>query len=558
LKKIMKHNIKHILSLCVALTITLGSCTKEFLEIEPQDRLTADNFYKTPGEIKAATASLYGFPWFDFNDKFFWLAGDVMSGNMYYTYDQEGQFFFFSYSGGNAHLTSGWKGLFRVVSYANSIINDMPRAAAGKVDQTVIDQALGEARFIRAYCYYMLAEYWGDVPIVENSTELVATNNLFLPKNTRSSVLEFVRRDLVFAADNLPASGTPGRLTKWAAKALLAKVHLTLASNLSDGASAENFTKAKEYAADVLTNSGLSLMTNYEDLFKIENNNNPESLFALQWMEGSYAFGNSRQANWARGSQITGNSECWGGGKSATYDFVNSIEQGDKRKSAILMSLGDYYPEINKAAGGYHYNIISRDPNDPNVVLEGAAPVLNNAKKYIVGSAADTGGKVSTGQATAINQYMIRLADVYLTYAEAALGSAGSSSDAQALTYLNAVRQRAGLAARSSFTFQDIMKERRSEFGFESMYWFDIKRAYYRDANATLATLNAQQREITYQRINTPNAPDENTVEGYAIIPPPSPIVIAASHMWMPIPASEIVTNALLAPSAPAEDYKFE
>lgn len=550
----MKH-FKYILSLCLALSF--GSCSKEFLEIEPQDRLTADNFYKTPGEIKAATASLYGFPWFDFNDKFFWLAGDVMSGNMYYTYDQEGQFFFFSYSGGNAHLTSGWKGLFRVVSYANSIINDMPRAAAGKVDQLVIDRALGEARFVRAYCYYMLAEYWGDVPIVENSTELVATNNLFLPKNTRSSVLEFVRRDLVFAADNLPAADAPGRVTKWAAKALLAKVHLTLASNLSDAASAENFTKAKDYAADVLTNSGLSLLPNYADLFKIDNNNNPESLFALQWMEGSYAFGNSRQANWARGSQITGNSECWGGGKSATYDFVTSIEPGDKRRSAILMSLGDHYPEIRKAEGGYTYNIVSRDPNDQNIVLEGAAPVLNNAKKYIVGSAADTDGKVSTGQATAINQYMIRLADVYLTYAEAALGAAASSSDAQALTYLNAVRQRAGLSAKSSFTFADIMRERRVEFGFESMYWFDVKRAFYRDPNATIADLNAQQREITYQRDFSPNAADENSVAGYTVVPPPSPIVIAASHMWMPIPASEIVTNALLAPSAPAEDYKF-
>lgn len=100
------------------------------------------------------------------------------------------------------------------------------------------------------------------------------------------------------------------------------------------------------------------------------------------------------------------------------------------------------------------------------------------------------------------------------------------------------------------------MNERRVEFGFESMYWFDVKRAYYRDPAGTLAELNGQEREYTYQRI-TPNAPDENTVEGYMLVPPPSPIVISASKMWMEIPVSEIVTNALLAPSAPAEDYKF-
>ena len=95
------------------------------------------------------------------------------------------------------------------------------------------------------------------------------------------------------------------------------------------------------------------------------------------------------------------------------------------------------------------------------------------------------------------------------------------------------------------------------EFGFESMYWFDVKRYYYRDAAAALAYLNAQERENTYVRITTPNAPDENTVAGYELIPPASPITISASHMFLPIPAAEVVTNALLAPSAPAVDYDF-
>ena len=95
----MKNKFKHLLSLVVVLM--LSSCSKEFLEIEPQDKLTIDNFYRNETEIRAATASLYGFPWFDFNDKFFWLVGDCMPGNMYYTYDQEGQFFYFSFTEGS-------------------------------------------------------------------------------------------------------------------------------------------------------------------------------------------------------------------------------------------------------------------------------------------------------------------------------------------------------------------------------------------------------------------------------------------------------------------------
>lgn len=551
----MKNNYKYIVSLCAVLLAS--SCSKEFLDIEPQDRLTADNFYKNETEIKAATASLYGFPWFDFNDKFFWLVGDVMSGNMYYTYDQEGQFFFFSYNEGNAHLSAGWKGLYRVVSYANSIINDMPPAAQGKAPDAVISKALGEARFMRGMAYYYIAELWGEAPIVENSTELVAANNLQLPKNTKSSIYELIRRDMTFAAENLPDSDAPGRLTKWAAKGILAKLHLTMAQNLSDPNSSENFRKAKELAEDVITNSGFSLMGNYADLFKIENNNSSESLFAIQWMEGAYAVGNSRQANWARSSQITGNSECWGGGKCASYDLVQNIQPTDKRRSAIYMTQGDYYPEIRKADGGYTYKLISRDPNDQNVTLEGAAPVLNNIKKYIVGSADDTGGKVSTGQATALNQYVLRLADIYLIYAEAELGAAGSTTDAKALQYFNATRQRAGLTPLNTISFSDILAERRVEFAMESNFWFDLKRFYYRDANAALAYINAQQREFTYYRITTPNAPDENTFEGYELLPPPSQITMTPSQINLPIPAAEVVTNSLLAPGAPAEDYQF-
>ena len=457
----MKNIFKYLL-LPFLLVLSMGSCKKEFLEIEPVDRLTADNFFKNEVEIRAATAALYGFPWFDYNDKFAWTAGDCMSGDLYHTWDQEGQFFLFSFNSGNAHLSAGWKGLFRVVSYANSVINDMPRAADGNVSQEVINKALGEARFIRGMAYYLLSEYWGEIPIVENSTAIVVSNDFFLPKNTRASVLEFIRRDMEFASQNLPATDTPGRVTKWAALGMLAKTHLTIASDLNNPKSAENFELAKQFASEVINNSGLSLMSDYADVFRYENNNNEESLFALQWMEGAYAIGNSRQANWARSSLITANTEAWGGYKSMTFDFLLNVEGGDKRQPAIYMSNGDYYPEINKENGGYTYYIVHRDPDDPNTVLESASATLNNLKKYIIGSTADTDGGVSTGQATRINTILLRLADVYLIHAEASLGAQGSSSDVQ---YFNLIRQRAGLPQLTSITFMDILKERRVEFG---------------------------------------------------------------------------------------------
>ena len=142
----MKNLKKYIL---VLLLITVfGACTKDFLELVPQDRLTADGYYRDADEVRSGTASLYGYPWFGFNDKFFWLAGDCMPGNLYYTYDQEGQYYYFTFTAGNAYLSDAWKSLYRVISYANSIINDVPRIASNHgVEQSVIDGAVDHTLF---------------------------------------------------------------------------------------------------------------------------------------------------------------------------------------------------------------------------------------------------------------------------------------------------------------------------------------------------------------------------------------------------------------------------
>jgi len=545
MKKYFKYN------LLIILIFLATSCSKDFLNIAPQDKLTAGNFYKNEADIRANTASLYGYPWFDFNDRLFWLAGDEMAGNVYYTYDQEGQFFYFTYTEGNAYISSGWKSLYRVVSYANSVINDMPVAATG-VDQGAITRGVAEAKFVRAVAYYMIAELWGDAPIVENTTQLVTSNQMMLPRNTRKTIYQFMEKDLLFAEANLPATDA-GRATKWAAKGMLAKLYLTWGQSEK---SQTYFDKAKTYAADVITNSGLSLMTNYADLFKVENNNNPESLFALQFIQGAYGIGNSRQANWARGSIITQNTECWGGGISATYDFTQLVKTNDARRSAIYMTLGDVYPELNKKNGGYTYNIVTRSATDANTVLEFAAPVLNNMKKYVIGSSDDTGGKVTTGQATASNQYILRLADVYLIYTEAALGLGSTTSDATALQYMNTVRSRGGLDPLTTASFMDIFNERRVEFCGESLFWFDIKRFYYRDAASALSYINNQKRFHVYNRVTGTNVPDENTFAGYTITPPTTTATIEASKMFLPIPASEVLINPKL--NQPAVDYIFQ
>src|SRR6188768_857361 len=213
MEAIMKKNIKYLLAV---LAFSFSACQDDFLEFVPEDQATVDGWYRTESEIRQSTAALYGRVWWSVNDQFSWLAGDVMAGDMHHNWDVEGQFFYMSYGESNQYIGQGRQGFYDVISYANLIIDDMPGIAKSNgVDQSIINAALGEARFMRGTAYYMLTEYWGETPIVEKPGEKILAGNLLLPKATTSSLYEFARRDLVFAAENLRSSDAPGRVTSW-------------------------------------------------------------------------------------------------------------------------------------------------------------------------------------------------------------------------------------------------------------------------------------------------------------------------------------------------------
>jgi len=526
------------------------SCGEEFLDVVPQDQAVLDDYFKNEIQIQSVTGSLYSRPWFNFNDKFSWAAGDGMAGDLYNDYQDEGQLFFFTYSATNSIVYNAWISLYDVITISNTIINDMPRIASKNgVTPDVINRGLGEARFMRAAAYFFLTEFWGDVPVVENPVEKISSNDMELPRNTQLSVYKFIMRDLLFASENLPTSSSPGRVTSWSAKGMLAKLHVTVGQYSK---SQQDFNLAKEYALDVIENSGLSLMPNYGDLFKIANNNNQESLFALQWSNNNWGVGNSRQAVFGRNSIVTGNDEAWGGGKSATNSFIENMitnagtnAQGqpikDPRMREIVMTLGEKYPEVHN----YTYNIVTPNP-DGGGDLEYKAPLLNNLKKYIVGTQDDAGVPIKN-QGVPLNQYMLRLADVYLLYAEAELGLNGSTTDAKALEVFNKVRTRGNgaygkLQPRTSLTFEQLMSERRVEFGIEGIAWYDVKRRFYRDETEAIDYLNKQKRGVTLVQKNGWQG-DRNVYEAYELRQPTTPVNINANSFKLPIPGDEAAVN---------------
>lgn len=86
----MNNNIIYCVLIFCLLVIFFIVCQDEFLDIELVDCLMVDNFFKIESEIKVVIVGFYGFFWFDYNDKFVWMAGDCMVGDMYYIWDQEG------------------------------------------------------------------------------------------------------------------------------------------------------------------------------------------------------------------------------------------------------------------------------------------------------------------------------------------------------------------------------------------------------------------------------------------------------------------------------------
>lgn len=483
-----------------------SACT-DWLTVVPEQEV-ADNYYTSEDAVRRNTATLYGYVWAGFTNRFMWMAGDELSGDLYYTYEQEGQFYLNTITAGNNYSDQGWTGLYRVVSFANSVINDMPPLAQdGGVPQQAIDYAIAEARFVRGVAYYFLAEYWGDVPIIENSTELITSNNLYVPKHLRGDVYRFITEELQAAAAVLNETDPqPGRATRYSAYGFLAKVYVTRASDFANVYSTasqrtEWFGEAMRYAKLVIDKFP-ELYPDYGALFEEDNNNSYESLFARQCMGGGYDYGNQHAAAWARSSLID-QTAGWGAGKGPTISLQNAYfyeadgapkAKTDSRRRWVYMALGDTYPGLsNQGDGTYTYEIVNRGAEHAeDNPIENSNPMLAHCKKYVTGNS-------DAGFNTAGNIYFLRLADVFLTYTEAAMGADRSASDPAAVEYFNAVRTRAGLDPLTApITWEQLIHERRCEFALEGVSWFDVKRYYYRYGSEAVDYLNAMHRDHTW------------------------------------------------------------
>jgi len=512
----------HLLAATLILSAT--ACKKSFFDGTPKDRYTEDNYFRTAAEVQTVTASLYGSPWYNFNCTYSMSIGDICSANS--TGDANAAMIQFqnqNITTNNEYLYNGWASLYAVVGQANKIIANVTKNSS-YLDSATIKTALAESRFMRAGAYFYLVRIYGAVPIVTEKNDYNKTYQV--PRHIVTDVYKFIISDLQLAENWLPVSATPpsGRVARGAAKALLAKVYLTQ----------HDYVNAKAKCLELINNEatyGVGLLPNFADLFFTKNNNNKESMWALQWLasnaEGSYATGNVTQAYSAPyGEGITGGTDGFGSFKPS-FDLQRDSIAGDLRTKQTYMRVGDYYPELKQASGGYTYTLYH-------------SPTGVNIKKYVVGNFADnasTGGVYAFS--TGINTYMIRYSDVLLSYVEAVIGNGTSTSDPTAIAQFMRVRTRAGLGGIpvSNITTRDLLRERRLEFAFEGQYWFDILRRPETEALSILS--NAERGVGSY---GTPSPPTSNK------------ITFTSNMLLFPIPQSEIDSDPELA-KAPVPYY---
>jgi len=535
----MQFNIK-LLAIISALTLMQG-CKEKFLDRPPLDALTSGNFYRTDAEIMAGTAPLYNIVWFDFNDKANMSFQEARAGNLN-SNDRTSYVKHAVPSTDVNTLLPGYKSFYKIIAQSNNAYKAIKEATGSTASAAVKSQGLGECRFMRATAYYYLVSNWGAVPIVYDN---VAQLNSPPVRNRIEDVWKLLIQDYRFAAENLPSTADQGRLTKYSAEGMLARMYLMRAGLNQNGTRKQSdLDSAKFYAEDVITKSGRTLAPTYGELFESANNNssknNPESLFSLQWMPVSSPWGvnNSFQAYFAYDANITTTGDGWGAAQGLSADLVKYFVENPAdslRRKSIAMFDSDVYPNIQKAAGGLKYNRPAQ---------------LSAIKKYIVGSPADNGG-LGGFMAANINSYMLRLAEVYLIYADAVLGNAATTNDAKALEYYNMVRKRAGMPAKTSLTFEDIFKERRIETVFEGNSWNEMVRWYYFNPAKAIAYTAAQHREsytMTY-------VPGSTNPKKYNVTYSPAEYYpLSANTLYLPFPEGELVN----APSLKDEPVPFD
>lgn len=536
--------------------LVLTGCNKG-LDLVPKDAISDATFWKTTADFKLAANNLY-FSLEGFNtwDTYADLAYDVpnsVSNGTYQTTESD----------------SRWTNAYVYIRRCNKIISKAEESPIGSELKTLI----GEAKFFRAYNYWMMYKLFGGVPIITSELD-IDDEALYAARSTRKETVDFILKDLEEAAINLPekstlANGDVGRITKGAANTLRARVALfegTWGKSRGD-ANAGNYLDIAINAANTVMNSGqYSLFLgkgaqSYRYFFIDEGDDASEAILDRRYQVSvsSQTFPSTvgeghllptkkladmylcadglpiDQSPLFQGYDQTG-SEFMNRDPRMTMTFVVPGTGAMQLWYPEPVASWPFYPQRNANTGYTTFKFLSEDPT-------------SNESPFTLGYGYD--------------RHILRYGEVLLIYAEATFEKNGAISDEDLNKSINLIRQRVNMieltnsfiTAHGLDMREEIRRERTIELALEGFRYDDLRR--WKTAEYELPTaikgikivgtpwanpivVEGQDRN-PYSDESWQNRTDEN---GFIIVESASGRSFnPEKHYLMPLPTKEILIN---------------
>ncbi len=507
---------KKIIKTAKALLIlfVFTGCSDDFLDLRPLDQEVTSNFYQTEEQAFQALVAVYdvltyqstpGVSWAPFITVADALSDDAFAGgsnaNDGFQFDQLNNFTIPTTSP-IAHATwiKNYVGIYR----ANLFLERIDEIDAS---QSFKDRAIAEVKFMRAYFYLEQVRFFENIPLLTKT--ISGPSEYQQEQNPPHEVYNQIALDLVEAINDLPESvpsPEAGRITKWAAKALLARTYLFYNGVYGEELYAGDITVDRAYVLgeleDLIANSGHDLFEDYSHNFSLVGEFGVESVFEIsmgdtpEWWDWGYVRGgHGNLAAQMQGPRVAG-SNNWNRG----WSFA-----------PVSHKLAEFLRDDPR----FEYTILTEEEID-GTLSKGYQHTGYFSKKY--SSDAEhwgSGGQFELNRTA--NQRVIRFSDVLLMAAEL------DSPNKQ--TYLNRVRDRVGQPSVPATT-ENIFRERRLELSLEGIRYFDLLRRGLDYAN----------QELTHSGIRGPNYEGDQVIFDVTFDP--------ATKGFMPIPQTEIDLSA--------------
>ncbi|GAA4433043.1 RagB/SusD family nutrient uptake outer membrane protein [Ravibacter arvi] len=431
--------------------LAITSCDVSQLDRFPETRLTEGNFYTTEAQMLQAVNDVYR----ELNLTYAAggladLFGELYSDNTYIEFSGGATTFeddikAFRIQPNNGLIQTAWNNAYSAIYICNNVIGQLDKTAIQFSDPALKERLRAEAVFVRSLLLFNMVRVWGDIPL---PLKVVTPDESYTYLREKKEVVyQQIITDLAFCKSVLPETYTganTGRATRYAAAAVLAKVHLTHGNPAGAAEELKSIIDSKIYSLDA-NRDGVINSDDYAFAFLPATKNSKESVLELQYLAGQNAVNSNHQQtytpyHWA--FHLPGSTETFRGAgmNTPTKDLLNEFEKAD----TVRRNISVYPGYVNLETGAFIDYPFTQKFYDPNWRYPGQ------------------------------NFELIRYADILLMYSEVT-GDPG---------YLNQVRRRVGLPEFGSTGYpaayktlaQALEHERRVELCFEFHRFFDLVR----------------------------------------------------------------------------------